>query len=161
MERVPSGASKGTVMKSSLGHLVRRALSSLNNSALTDDDVAVVRPWLNAKELDLWSSMPPRDCRHSLEVQKRFAALCPGAVTEEHAAALLHDVGKISSQLNWVLRVVATVVGPRGARFAEYHNHAVVGAQMLEGISSPRTIELVAEQVDDVVSRALYAADNI
>ena len=161
MERVSSGSSKGAVVKSSLGHLVRRALSSLNNSALTDDEIAVVRPWLNTGELDLWLSMPPRDCRHSLQVQKRFMALCPEAAREEHAAALLHDVGKISSQLNWTLRVVATVVGPRGARFAEYHNHAWVGAQMLQTISSPRTVELVAEQVDDDVSRALYKSDNI
>jgi hypothetical protein len=161
MERVSPGASEGAVMKSSLGHLMRRALSSLNNSALTDDEVAVARPWLNTRELDLWLSMPPRDCRHSLQVHQRFMALCPGAAREEHAAALLHDVGKISSQLNWILRVVATVVGPRGARFAEYHNHALVGAQMLQTISSTRTIELVAELVDDDVSRALYAADNI
>lgn len=148
-------------MKSSLGHLVRRALSSLNNSALTVDELEVARPWLNAKEFDLWLSMPPRDCRHSLQVQGRFMVLCPRAATEEHAAALLHDVGKISSHLNWAMRVVATVVGPRGARFAEYHNHAAVGAKMLHGISSDRTIELVAEQVDDDVSQALFAADNI
>jgi hypothetical protein len=148
-------------MKSSIGHLVRRALSSLNNSALTDDEAAQARPWLNDKELRLWCSMPPRDCRHSLEVHARFRELCPTASRDEHAAALLHDVGKISSGLGWMLRVVATVVGSRGTRFTEYHNHAAVGAQMLQSTSSPRTIELVAERVDDEVSRALYAADNI
>lgn len=148
-------------MKSSVGHLVRRALTSINNSVLTDDEIAVARPWLSAEEFDLWLSMSPRDCRHSLEVHSRFSDLCPTASPDERAAALLHDVGKISSQLNWTLRIVATVVGPRGARFAEYHNHAFVGAQMLQGISSARTIELVAERVDDDVSRALYAADNI
>lgn len=161
MERVPSGASKGAVMKSSIGHLVRRALSSLNNSALTDDEVAQARPWLNAEELELWLSMPPRDCQHSLQVLARFAEMCPTASRDEHAAALLHDVGKISSGLGWTMRVVATVVGSRGTRFTEYHNHAAVGAHFLQGISSPRTIALVAEQADDDVSRALYAADNI
>lgn len=105
--------------------------------------------------------MPPRDCRHSLEVHARFRELCPTASHDEHAAALLHDVGKISSGLGWMLRVVATVVGSRGTRFTEYHNHAAVGAQMLQSMSSPRTIELVAERVNDEVSRALYAADNI
>lgn len=148
-------------MKSPIDHLVRRALSSLNNSALSDSEIASALPWLNAEELGLWSSMPPRDCRHSLQVHARFAELCPKASRDEHAAALLHDVGKISSGLGWMLRVVATVVGSRGARFTEYHNHAAVGAQMLQAISTPRTIALVAEEVDDDVSRALSAADNV
>lgn len=148
-------------MKSPINHLMRRALSSLNNSALSESEIARALPWLNREELGLWSSMPPRDCRHSLQVHSRFVEMCPTASRDEHAAALLHDVGKISSGLGWILRVVATVVGARGTRFAEYHNHAAVGAQLLQGISSPRTIALVAEQVDDEVSRALYAADNI
>jgi hypothetical protein len=148
-------------MKSPLRHLIRRAASSLNNSTLTDDEIAQALPWLKPEEFGLWMSMPPRDCRHSLQVHSRFVGLCPTATREEHAAALLHDVGKISSGLGWVLRVMATVVGSRGARFTEYHNHAAVGAHMLQGISNPRTIALVAEEVDDNVSRALYAADNI
>ena len=148
-------------MKSPIDHLVRRALSSLNNSALSDGEIARALPWLNAEEFGLWFSMPPRDCRHSLQVHARFADLYPSASRDEHAAALLHDVGKISSGLGWTLRVVATVVGSRGARFADYHNHAAIGAEMLRGISSSRTIELVAEKVDDEVSRALYSADNI
>lgn len=161
MERVPSGASKGAVMKSPIAHLARRALSSLNNSALAEREISGARPWLNAEELELWLSMPPRDCRHSLQVLARFAEICPTASRDEHAAALLHDVGKISSRLGWTMRVVATVVGSRGTRFIAYHNHAAIGAQLLQGISSPRTIALVAEQVNDDVSRALYAADNI
>jgi|LakMenEpi03Aug12_release.lakeMendotaPanAssembly.Ray.scaffolds.fasta_scaffold13288_6 hypothetical protein len=148
-------------MKSAVGHLVRRALSSLNNSALSDDELKRAFPWLNTEERGLWFSMPPRDCRHSLQVHARFIDLCPTATRDEHAAALLHDVGKISSGLGWTLRVIATVLGSRGKRFTEYHNHAAVGAQMLQGISSPRTIALVAELVDDEVSRALCVADNI
>jgi hypothetical protein len=148
-------------MKNLLGHLVRRALSSLNNSALSDDEIDRAFPWLNIQEKGIWLSMPPRDCRHSLQVHGRFIDLCPAATRDEHAAALLHDVGKISSGLGWVLRVIATIVGPRGARFSDYHNHAAVGAQMLQGISTPRTIELVSEMVDDEISRALYEADNI
>jgi hypothetical protein len=161
MECVPSSTSKGAVLKGPINHLVRRALSSLNNSALSDSEMARAHPWLNVEELELWCSMQPRDCRHSLQVHARFADLCSTATRDEHAAALLHDVGKISSGLGWMLRVVATVVGSRGTRFTEYHNHAAVGAQMLQGISSQRTIALVAELVDDDVSRALYAADNI
>jgi hypothetical protein len=148
-------------MKSPIGHLVRRALSSLNNSTLSEAEILRVTPWLNSEEQGLWSSMPPRDCRHSLQVHARFADLYPSATRDEHAAALLHDVGKISSGLGWLLRVLATIVGPRGVRFSQYHDHAAVGAQMLHGISSSRTIELVAETVDDEVSRALYEADNI
>jgi hypothetical protein len=59
------------------------------------------------------------------------------------------------------MRVIATVVGPRGRRFSIYHNHAELGAQMLKQVSSVRTVELVGETVDDHVSRALREADNI
>ena len=96
-----------------------------------------------------------------LRVHARFVALWPSATRGEQAAALLHDVGKVVSGLGWTMRVLATVVGPRGARFGAYHDHERLGAAMLEGVSEARTVELVAGSVRDEARAALCRADDI
>ena len=102
-----------------------------------------------------------RDQRHSIVVFRRFVEMAPDAIREERAAALLHDVGKNVSGLGFTSRVVATVVGPRSRRFAEYHNHENLGAELLRSISEARTIELVGGSAVDNVSLLLKAADDI
>jgi hypothetical protein len=140
-------------------HLVKRALSSLSNKE--PSDVSVARAILNAEEFYVWQSMQGRDQVHSLVVLQRFDALCPSAMQEERAAALLHDVGKTFADLGWCARVFASIVGPRGFRFRLYHDHENLGAQLLEGVSTARTIALVAGSATDEVMDALYAADQI
>lgn len=147
-------------MRTHVAHLVRRAVTSWNNSALNADEQARAAKWLLPEELALWQKMQPRDCRHSLVVQERFLGLCPDAQRQEHAAALLHDVGKITSNLSWGLRILATLIGPRGQRFRDYHNHEKLGAELLEDISEQRTIALVSGSVYDQVARALHEADE-
>lgn len=148
-------------MKSSPMHLVRRALSSIRNSPLNSEEISLVKSVLNPQEMQLWLAMSPRDARHSLEVNRRFLNFFPRANSDEQAAALLHDVGKNASDLGWLMRVVATIVGSRGVRFTSYHNHVVIGEEMLKDVSSQRTIDLVAEKVNDEASQALLKADNI
>jgi len=65
------------------------------------------------------------------------------------------------SSLGWWGRIAATLVGPRGRRFAHYHDHESIGAAMLSGVSDPRTVSLVGGGVDDDIGRALGAADDI
>ncbi len=85
------------------------------------------------------------DQRHSVAVLHRFLKLCPGATRPELRAALLHDIGKIESNLGVLGRVLATLVGRRGARFTAYHDHEKIGSQMLQNINSESvTIRLVA-----------------
>lgn len=144
-----------------LTHLVKRALSSLSNRPPSPHDVAIVSEVLNTAELAVWSEMQHRDQRHSIVVLNRFDALVPGAVTAERAAALLHDVGKNVSGLGFVLRVIATLVGPKGLRFSEYHNHEQLGADLMRSISDPRTVALIGGTTNDDVSRLLQAADDI
>ena len=105
--------------------------------------------------------MQNRDQRHSVAVLVRFDELAPTALQSERAAALLHDVGKNVSGLGFIARVVATLVGPRGKRFVDYHNHETLGADLLISISDPRTVELVRGAANDEVSRLLRAADDI
>jgi len=144
-----------------LTHLVKRALSSLSRRPPSPHDVSIVSEVLNTAEFAVWSEMQYRDQRHSIVVLSRFDALVPGAATAERAAALLHDVGKNVSGIGFMLRIVATVVGPRGRRFSEYHNHERLGADLMRSISDPRTVALIGGSTNDEVSRLLQAADDI
>lgn len=144
-----------------IGHLARRALTSFPNRPVGTDAIRAARAVLLDAEFVLWSSMPPRDQTHSLQVLRRFELIVPGASRAERAAALLHDVGKTKSNLGWTGRIVATIVGARGPRFTAYADHERIGASMLAGVSEPRTVQLVAMKVDDDVARALTHADNV
>ena len=142
-------------------HLVKRAVSSLLQTPPNPQDIAVVSQVLNSAELAVWSDMQYRDQRHSVVVLRRFETLAPAAVRADRASALLHDVGKNISNLGFVSRVIATVVGPRGQRFIAYHDHERLGAELLDPISDPRTVALVGGLVDDEISLLLKAADDI
>ena len=142
-------------------HLIKRALSSLSQAPPTPHDMAIALDVLNAAEFAAWSEMQNRDQRHSIAVLRRFDALLPTAVRAERAAALLHDVGKNVSGLGFVSRVVATVVGPRGRRFTDYHDHERIGADLMRSVSDPRTVALIGGIADDEVALLLQAADDI
>lgn len=140
-------------------HLAKRAVSSFSNRL--PQDVSRASTVLNSDEMKLWQSMQGRDQSHSLVVLERFERCCPGATQTEKAAALLHDLGKTRSGLGWFMRILATLVGSRGVRFAEYHDHERIGAEMLQQISDQRTIELVGGTATDSVADALRDADDI
>lgn len=145
-----------------LVHLVRRALGSMSNAPITDAERAVARDVLGSAEFEVWSKMDGRDQRHSLQVLARFDDMVPGAPRTWRAAALLHDVGKISSRLGWSMRILATVVGPRGERFRRYYDHERLGGEMLRLVSDAETVALVAGESDDEkATRALRAADDL
>lgn len=142
-------------------HLSRRAWTSMSNAPLSGKDVEIAERLLTVDEFDLWWSMQPRDQAHSIAVLRRFIDSYPPATRAEQAAALLHDVGKNASRLGWSGRILATIVGPRGERFRKYHDHEMIGARMLEGVSDARTIQLILGEVDDPAARALRRADEI
>ena len=144
-----------------LWHLVKRAVTSFSNDPISGADVERVERLLLLPEFELWWTMQPRDQRHSLQVHERFMRFYPPAKRTEQAAALLHDIGKTVSGLGWFMRIIATLVGSRGIRFTLYHDHENLGAQMLQGVSEQRTIDLVGGTIDDVVMVALRNADNI
>jgi hypothetical protein len=92
------------------------------------------------------------------------------------AAALLHDVGKVSSGLGTFGRVAATVAGlvrPRArdgdGRVARYLRHDELGAAMLAAVSSdPLTVAWAREHhlppqrwsLEAPVAQVLNAADD-
>lgn len=142
------------------GHLARRFATSLSRRPPPAADVAWAHTHLLAAEGALWDRMPVQDRRHSLLVARRFAELAPDADRPQVAAALLHDVGKSISGLGTFARVAATLVGPRTARFREYHDHERLGAEMLRTAGSAEvTVELV--QGRGPAAGALRRADDI
>ena len=125
-------------------HLVRRALTSMSNRPPADDENERARTVLSTGEYELWCSMSGRDRRHSLDVLDRFDVLVPGASREGRAAALLHDVGKSVCDLTWMGRVLATIIGPRTARFARYHAHEKIGVELVRRVSARETIAILS-----------------
>jgi hypothetical protein len=143
-----------------VGHLARRFFGSWSRQAPAPEDVAWAFVNLSDAELRLWSQMAVQDRRHSLEVARRFVSFAPSAAQPAIAGALLHDVGKQVAGLGTIRRVVATIIGPRGARFRDYHAHERLGAELLLAAGSdPATIELV--QGHGPFAHALRQADHI
>jgi hypothetical protein len=109
-----------------------------------DIDNAWVNAMLRESEYELWKRMKAYDLRHSIEVARRFAMIYPTFNRDQVAAALLHDIGKVESELGVLGRVVATVVGPVGARFRLYHDHESIGLDLCRSAgSSDETLRLL------------------
>jgi len=143
-----------------VGHLARRFATSLSRRPLGVDDVQWALSYLLPAEALLWERMSVQDRRHSLLVARRFEALAGSPSREELAGALLHDVGKQVSGLGTLARVVATVAGPRIARFRTYHEHEVLGARMAaDAGSSTVTVALILGQ--GPAANHLAAADHV
>jgi hypothetical protein len=126
-------------------HLTARFFTSLSPRPAPVDDEAWVARTLTPDEHGLWVQMSNQDRRHSALVARRFAARRPDATRAELAGAMLHDVGKIECGLGTFGRVAGTLVGPRGRRFAAYHEHEAIGARLAAEVGSdPVTVELIA-----------------
>jgi hypothetical protein len=147
-------------------HLIRRFLTSLSQRMPTTDDIAWVKEMLLVNEFKLWNRMKPFDQRHSIEVARRFTDSYPLFTRDQAAAALLHDVGKIESDLGVLRRVVATIVGPVGTKFRSYHDHESIGCNLCHVAgSTSETLRLLnwteESSRNDLVVVFLRQADEI
>jgi hypothetical protein len=148
-------------------HLAKRFFGALGRAPIGESQITLVQTTLLDSEFALWSAMMPMDKKHSIKVMSRFMQIYPQATATQVRASLLHDVGKLESNLSVFARVLATIVGERGSRFAKYHAHEKIGAQMLrQAGSDEETWQLVAGEVSDspqlqTVLAALRQADEI
>ena len=105
---------------------------------------------LGEGEQELWGRMTGPDRRHAVGVARAAAATPEGGQSWVIAAALLHDVGKIDSQLSTLARVPATVAGAAArdriladygdTRLGRYLRHDAIGGELLERAGAdPRT----------------------
>jgi hypothetical protein len=128
-------------------HLAARFVTSLPPTPPSVDDENWVDGHLLAGERRLWVQLSNQDRRHSAAVARRFVIERPEATRAEIAGAILHDVGKIDCGLGTFGRVVATLVGPRTAAFAAYHDHEEIGARLAEAAGSDHaTVDLIAQR---------------
>ncbi len=128
-------------------HLAQRLLASLRAEPPTAADLAWAHGYLLDSEVGLFSQMSPIDQAHSVTVARRFIERRPNATRDEVAGALLHDVGKIASNLSTWERVVATIVGGRTERYRLYQDHERIGSEMAAAAgSSAATVDLIAER---------------
>ncbi len=149
-------------MASRPAHLVRRFAGSLRPGGPSPSEVHWARGVLLPDELEIWSSLPGPDRRHSAAVARRVASdLGDDATRPVLAAALLHDAGKLDAGLGTFGRVLATVVATLvgrevAARWSDrtgilgrigrYVQHPERGAAMLEAAGSdPLTTAWTAE----------------
>lgn len=149
-----------SVLTGDFGHLARRFFSSMSSSPPSDDDAEWAEAQLLPTEVELWRRMVNADRRHAIVVTRRFLVARPDATRAEVAGSLLHDVGKVETGLGVVGRVLATLVGPRTARFRRYHEHEAIGARLAEAAGSEaETVALIEGRgpaADD-----LRAADDV
>ena len=157
-------------------HLVRRFFGSLRPDAPSAADDAWARSFLLPGESALWARMSNPDRRHSVGVARETVRiLCEDADRPVVAAALMHDVGKVKSDLGTFARAGATMVGAIAGRdrlhgrVGDYLRHDELGAHLLEVAGSdPLTITWAREHhlpanrwsLDAPVAAALKAADD-
>ena len=105
--------------------------------------------------------MSVADRRHSIVVARRFMHARPDAVRDEIAAALLHDIGKIVTNLGTFERVLATIVGPRIDRWRRYHDHERIGSELCRDAGSSSTTLIILTDGDHPVAGLIRSADDI
>jgi hypothetical protein len=151
-------------------HLVRRFTGSLSSRPPTVADDAWALGYLLPGEAALWQRMDNPDRRHAVRVARAVARDGPERAVV--AAALLHDCGKVESNLGTFERVGATVwaaaigrerAGRGDGRVARYVRHEPLGAALLAVAGSDAvTVALVARSPDapPAALAALAAADD-
>jgi predicted HD phosphohydrolase len=153
-------------------HLAQRFFGSLSRRDPPTSDTAWALEAMLPGEQALWSRMPVVDRRHAIGVARHVAAsLGADATRPVLAAALLHDVGKVDSNLGTFARVLATLLNRQvgESRFARYRRHNEIGAAMLSMAGSDvLTVAWAREHhlspdrwtLPIAVAVALKAADN-
>ena len=167
------------------GHLTKRFFGSLRPGGPSRQDEQWVESVLSEGELRLWRRMSGADRRHAVGVARDVErALGDEAITAVLAAALLHDVGKVTARLGTYGRVIATLAGGAAGRdmaaawtegkgftrrVGLYLQHPKLGADMLAlAGSDPLTVTWTREHhlpedewtLPTPIAAALKAADD-
>lgn len=146
-------------------HLAKRWALSLSSKPPLETEMRWVQLQLSPLEYDLWSQMTNQDKRHTISVAHKLQDLL-GSDPPSYAiaAALLHDIGKIRSNLGTNSRVLATLTAAmlgrekvirwkKGSRFLAriglYIDHGEVGSELLSTIGSSALTILWTKQHHD------------
>lgn len=143
-------------------HLFKRLVGALTAQPLTTTEKDEIHSVLSPNEGRLFERFGVPDQRHALVVLRRFDARIDNAPIFARRAALMHDIGKIESNLGTTMRVLATVLGGRTQRFRTYLDHDQGTLRLLrEADSDARTTDLLSGVGDEMLLAALQDADDI
>lgn len=131
---------------------------------------------LTEEEMTLFARLPPAERAHGIEVASRVLSAKPDAEPTLVRAALLHDIGKLGSSNNVLLRIAAHLlpqvevppeprrVGLAGVRQARAH-HAAYGAALVLAASGDtevaRLVRTHHEPGTDAGATLLHECDAI
>jgi hypothetical protein len=65
-----------------------------------------------------------------------------------------------SVAVGWLGRIVATLIGGRTKKLQKYLDHELIGVEMLQGVSSARTLDILSGAASDGAALAIFAADD-
>jgi len=184
------GGNSNPLPRATLRALARRAIIAAGKIRSEPADQAWVRSILTPAEWDLWTRQSAYEQDHAVQVarrvQRRLAPTVYASDTLWQSAALMHDVGKLQSDLSMGERVIATlaskVVGVATARrwaatatgakrrLGFYLIHGELGAGMIRAAGGREEIAAWAEvhqgyqdiarlEIPPVVVDALLASD--
>ena len=95
--------------------LARRLIDAFRPASVAAAEQEWARSLLTREEFGLWSRLSPYDQRHSLSVaqgvRRRLAATQYAGDSRWLSVALMHDIGKLESNLAMHERMLATVAG--------------------------------------------------
>lgn len=131
--------------------LARRLIDTFRGAPISADEETWVKSLLKQEEFDLWSRLSPYDRNHSVRVargvQCRLAATQYAADAAWLSVAVMHDIGKLESNLAPHERMLAAAVGrcvklstatrwassPRGLtqRIGKYLIHGTLGSELI------------------------------
>ncbi len=122
-------------------HLAARFVDYLTAKPLEPGERQWVSGWLEASTMELWERQSRADQRHALGVAQVVAEST--SRREVVGAALVHDVGKVASNLGVFGRVGATLAvqvfgyervakQTKFRRWNQYLHHPEIGATLLE-----------------------------
>ena len=106
-----------------------RAIRYLFYKDLSISDQQYIHQILDEKLVKLFWRLKKEDRAHSLEVLSRIKALTNEKKLYE--LALLHDIGKVSSDIGWLGRIFADLGLNRSLNAKYYKKHEKLGLQLL------------------------------
>jgi hypothetical protein len=151
--------------RATLRELAARAIVASRRFRTTPEDVTWAASVLTASERALWDRLPPYEQDHAAQVarrvQRRLASTGHADDDRWVAAALLHDVGKLESDLSRLGRVAGTLASrfvsvatarrwARSAtgfrrRIGAYLIHGEIGAKLIRDAGGREEIARWAE----------------
>jgi hypothetical protein len=142
--------------------LAKRLIDAFQPASLTTAEQTWVRSLLTQEEFGLWSKLSPYDQRHGVRVaqavHRRLAATQYAGDSRWLSVAIMHDIGKLESNLAMHERMLATLAGrtvslstaSRWAssahgltrRVGKYLNHGALGSEMIRSVRGREEIAL-------------------